>query len=98
MLDVHKILGKHQIIYCYRYADDILIIFNLEYSNIHNTLHEFNTVHSILKFTLETEAQNKINSLTITINKQQENPQPETPLYITTSATRTNMKDLLLTI
>jgi hypothetical protein len=40
------------------------------YTNIHNTLQEFNTVHPKLKFTLETETQNKIKSLDITINKE----------------------------
>jgi hypothetical protein len=74
MLNVHRILEEHQIIDYYRYVDDILIIYNSEYTNILNTLNEFNTVHPKLKFTLETEAQNKINYLAITINKQHDTP------------------------
>jgi hypothetical protein len=66
---IYKILEKHQLIDYYRCVDDILIIYNSEYTNIHDTLQEFNTVHSKLKFTLETETRNKINYLDITINK-----------------------------
>jgi hypothetical protein len=67
---IYNILEKHQIINYYRYVDDILFIYNSEGTNIHNTLQEFNTVQPKLKFTLETETQNKINFLDITINKQ----------------------------
>jgi hypothetical protein len=62
-------IEKHQIIDYYRHVDDILIIYNLEYTNIHNTLQEFNTVHPKLKFTLETETHNKVNYLDITTDK-----------------------------
>jgi hypothetical protein len=47
---IYKILEKHQIIGYYRCIDDILIICNSEYTNIHNTLQKFNTVHPKLKF------------------------------------------------
>jgi hypothetical protein len=69
---IYKILEKHHIIDYYRYVDDILIIYNSEHTNIYNTLQEFNTAHHNLKFTLETETQNTINYLDITINKQQD--------------------------
>jgi tRNA/tmRNA/rRNA uracil-C5-methylase (TrmA/RlmC/RlmD family) len=69
---IYKILEKHQIIAYYRHVDEILLIYNSEHTNIHNTLQEFNTVHPNLKFTFETEIRNKINYLGITINKQQD--------------------------
>jgi DNA mismatch repair ATPase MutL len=52
------------------YVDDILIIYSTQYTNIDDTLQEFNTVHPELKFMLEKETQNKINYLNLTINKE----------------------------
>jgi hypothetical protein len=67
---IYKILQNHNIIDYHRYVDDILIIYNTETTNIHNTLHEFNQIHPKLKFKLELETNNQINFLDITINKQ----------------------------
>jgi hypothetical protein len=50
---IYKILQKHQIIYYYRYVDDILIIYNAQLTNIDNTIDEFNKIHPKIKFTLE---------------------------------------------
>lgn len=60
---IYKILLKHQIINYFRYVDDILIIFNNRKTNIPNMLHEFNLIHPNVKFTLENETNNKLNSL-----------------------------------
>jgi hypothetical protein len=46
------------------------IIYDSTHTNIHNTLQEFNTIHPKLEFTLETETNNTINYLNITIHKQ----------------------------
>jgi hypothetical protein len=67
---IYKIIKKRQIMDYSGYVDDILIIYNSEHTNIYNTLQDINTVHPKLKFTLETETQNKINYLNITISKQ----------------------------
>jgi hypothetical protein len=41
---IYPILNEHQIIDYYRYVDDILIIYNEQYTNIENTLDEFNNI------------------------------------------------------
>jgi hypothetical protein len=67
---IYKILEKHQIFDYYIYADDILIMYNSERINIHNTLQEFNTLRPKLNFTLENESHGKLIYIDITINKQ----------------------------
>jgi hypothetical protein len=52
-----KILNKHQIIYYYRYVDDILIIYNTHTTNTEDTVMELNTVHPKIKFAIEKETQ-----------------------------------------
>jgi hypothetical protein len=64
------ILKKHQIIDYYHYADDILIIYDEQHTNIRNTLDEFNNIHQKIKFTMEQESLNKINYLDLTITKE----------------------------
>jgi nucleoside-specific outer membrane channel protein Tsx len=49
---MNKILNKHRIIDYYRYADDILIMYNTHYTNIENTLEEFNTIYPKLKLNI----------------------------------------------
>ena len=45
---------------CYfRYIDDILIIYDSRHTNINNIQNHFNTIHPNIKFTTETEANNK---------------------------------------
>jgi hypothetical protein len=65
-----NILNKYRIIDYYRYADDILIIYNENNTNINNTLDECNTIHPKIKFTIETEKHNTLNYLDITITKK----------------------------
>jgi hypothetical protein len=48
-----NILQKHHIISYHRYVDDILIIYNENCTNIHNTLQEFNLVHLNIQYTME---------------------------------------------
>jgi hypothetical protein len=59
----------YQIIDYYRYVDDVLIIYNEEYTNIENTLDEFNGIHPKIKFMMERETQNRINYLDMTVIK-----------------------------
>jgi hypothetical protein len=67
---IYQILKKHQIIDYYRYVDDILIIYNEQHTNIHDTLEEFNNIHPNIKFTMEQESLNRINYLDLTITKE----------------------------
>jgi hypothetical protein len=57
--DKHKIAGY----FCY--IDDILLIYDSSHTDIHN----FNTIHPNLKFTAETETDNKLRYLDITIHR-----------------------------
>jgi len=47
--------------------DDILLIYDSTHTHIQTLLHDFNTIHPKLKFTVETESNNMINYLDITI-------------------------------
>jgi hypothetical protein len=64
-------LNKHKIIDYYRYADDILIIYDEQKTNITNTLEDFNAIYPKLKFTMEQQTQNRINHFDLTIKKNQ---------------------------
>jgi hypothetical protein len=64
------ILQKHNIIGYYRYADNILIIYNIQITQIQNTLNEFYSTHNVLKFTMETEKERKLNFLDITLKNK----------------------------
>ena len=68
-LHLAHISNKHKIINYLRYVDDILLIFDSNHTNIQNILDDFNTIHPNLKFTAETETNNKINYLDVTIHK-----------------------------
>jgi hypothetical protein len=70
---IYQILKKHLIIDCYRCVDDILIIYNEQYTNIRNTLDEFSNIHHKIKFTMEQESLNKINYRDLTITKEHNN-------------------------
>ena len=60
---------KRKIIKYFRYVDDILIIFDSNHTDIQAILTDFNTLHSNLKFTAETETDNMINYLDVTIHR-----------------------------
>jgi AraC-like DNA-binding protein len=47
--------------------DDILIIYNEEHTNIQDTLQDFNNIHPNIQYTMETQIDNKINYLDISI-------------------------------
>ena len=64
---------KHGIFDCFRYVDDILPIFNPELSDIQSILTDFNTLHPKLHFTAQTERDNTINYLDISIQKTSHN-------------------------
>jgi len=64
---------KHGIIDYFRYVDDILLIFNPELTDIQSILTDFNTLHLNLHFTAETERDNTVNYLDISIQKTPHN-------------------------
>jgi hypothetical protein len=53
----------------FRSVDDILLIFYSNHTDIQEILSEFNTIYQNLKFTAETETENKINYLDINIHR-----------------------------
>ena len=60
---------KHKIIEYFCYVDDILLIFYSNHTDIQAVLTDFNAIHPNLKFTAETETDNTINYLDVTIHK-----------------------------
>jgi hypothetical protein len=66
-LEHNAIIQKHHILDYYRYVDDILIIYNENYTNIQNTLNDFNSVHPNIQYTMEKQIANKLNYLDVTI-------------------------------
>jgi hypothetical protein len=58
---------KHKVIDYYRYVDDILIVYNEKFTNINHMLTDFNNIHPNIKYTMETQTENKLNYLDITI-------------------------------
>jgi len=68
-LHLAHLSNKHKIINYLHYTEDILLIFDSNHTNIQNILDDFNAVHPNLKFMAETETDNKINYLDVTIHK-----------------------------
>jgi hypothetical protein len=64
---IYPILIKQQIIAYFRYADDILIIYDQNKTNIEHTLNEFNKLQQTINFTREKEQQESINFLDLGI-------------------------------
>jgi hypothetical protein len=64
---LYEILIRYRIIGYYRYVDDLLHVFDSRINNIHDVLQDFDTATPKLRFTLEEENDNKLNSLDIAI-------------------------------
>jgi hypothetical protein len=64
-----RLSTKHKIVNYFRYVDDILQIYDSTHTHIQTLLDDFNTIHPKLKFTAETEKNNTINYLDITIHR-----------------------------
>jgi hypothetical protein len=60
-------LKKHQITDCYRYVDNLLIIYNEDTTNSENTSADFNSIQPNIQFTIEKEMHNKLNYLDLSI-------------------------------
>jgi hypothetical protein len=68
--DILKALQKHHILDYHRYVDDILIIYNENHTNINDTLADFNAINHNIQYTTETQIDNKLNYLDITIENK----------------------------
>ena len=66
---ITQLSNKHKITRYFRYVDDILIIYDPYHTDINSIHMDFNAVHLNMKFTAETESNNSINYLNITIHK-----------------------------
>jgi len=58
---MYDILLQYRIVRCFRYVDDILIIYNNKTTNVHEVLTVFNNITPTIKLTMEGEIENKIN-------------------------------------
>jgi hypothetical protein len=93
-----RLTQKHKLVNYFRYVDDILMIYDSLHTDIQAILHDFNSIHPRLLFTQETEHNNAINYLDITIHKTRliskspstENPLSQTPSYHTLQTTPPN--------
>ena len=64
-----KILTQNNILGYFRYVEDILIVYSDDLTDIHKVHRAFNILVPIIKFTMETETDNKINFLDIIVKK-----------------------------
>jgi hypothetical protein len=64
---------KHRLVNYARYVDDILLIYDSLHTDLQSILHDFNSLHHNLHFTGETERNNAISFLDITIHKNPTN-------------------------
>ena len=60
---------KHKIAAYFPYVDDIVLIYDSHHTDISNIKNYFNKIHPNMKFTAETESNNRINYLDITIHR-----------------------------
>jgi len=60
---------KHKLVNYFCYVDDDLLMYDAQHTDIHTILSDFNSIHPNLQFTKETEHNNKLNYLDITIHK-----------------------------
>jgi hypothetical protein len=66
---IYELLTKHKVEGCFRYVDDILLIYRDYKTNINRVLENFNNLVSSIECTVEKEQNNKISFLDITKTK-----------------------------
>jgi hypothetical protein len=69
---IYDILRHNNIAGYFRYVDDILINYNKTTTDILDVFNSFNTLMPTMKFTIESEMENKINFMDITIVKERD--------------------------
>jgi hypothetical protein len=67
---IFEILVQNHIIGYFRYVDDILIVYNVSITVIHDVFNAFNNLTPNIKFTMEEERNNSISFLDVTIRKK----------------------------
>ena len=72
---IQEILNKQNIIGYFRYVDDILLLYDINKTNIDDMIIEFNKLQPTIKFTIEKETHETINFLDIGIYRGEENLQ-----------------------
>jgi len=60
---------KHNIAAYFPYVEDILLIYDTHHTDINNIQSDFNKIHPKMKFTAETESDNRLNFVDITIHR-----------------------------
>jgi hypothetical protein len=85
---VYQILLKHKITGYFRYADDILIVYNQEQTNIDKTIIELNKQNNNIEFKVEKQHHNSINFLDLTQYTEETSSayRPNSALSFATSA------------
>jgi hypothetical protein len=66
------ILIRHDIRGYFRYVDDLLLVYDVDHTNVHQVLEQFNAVAPTLAFTLEEEIDNKLHYLDLTITRTEQ--------------------------
>jgi hypothetical protein len=66
---VPHLTQKLKLVNYFQYVDDILLIYDSQLSDIHSMLHDFNSLHPNMHFTQETEQNNTINYLDLSVHK-----------------------------
>jgi hypothetical protein len=69
---VYDILCNLRVEGYFRYADDVLIVYNENSTNIENILESFNNITPSLHFTIERQKDKKLNFLDLTIERATE--------------------------
>jgi hypothetical protein len=64
---------EHHTLGCFRYVDDILVVYKNDTTNIHDVLDIFNSIIPTMTFTMEDEKENKRNFIDITTSKEEHN-------------------------
>ena len=62
-------IQKTHIAAYFGYVDDILFIYDSHHTDTNNITNDFNKIHPNMKFTAETESDNRINFLDITLHR-----------------------------
>jgi len=70
---LYTILSQNNILGCFRYADNILVVYNDSKTDIDKVLDNFNNAIPAMIFSIEKEIDNSINFLDITVHKSTEN-------------------------
>jgi hypothetical protein len=69
-IHLSSIARQHKLVNYFHFVDNILLIYDSQHTNISSILNDFNSIHPKLHFMEETEQNNKINYLDITIHKK----------------------------